>query len=394
MKPCEASFGSTSDPGVLIGSAVGGGPVERLARSLTDAGAGAHVASWLDMAEWRVQMAGSRADRLRARAASVIGFPIRFIDDTRRFRGGTVVATTTPFFLPAVAIATRWLHEGSVVALVYDMYPDALEAAGAAARGGLVDALATAMNRWWLRRVDGVVFIGEAMAEHVCRRYATPRAWTVIETGADVREFAGAGGAPETDLERWCAGKRIIGYVGNFGHVHEWETLAEAVVRVLATRRDVGVVIAASGVAVPHLQRAWAALPGEAVRFVPPLDDHAWARLLARTDIAVATLRDAAATTSMPSKTFSAMAAGSAIVAVAPAASDLARLVRRHGCGEVVAPGDVDGLVHVFTRLLDAPGELERCRRSAAAAARDVYDMPKLAGRWREFLERARREAV
>jgi glycosyltransferase involved in cell wall biosynthesis len=378
---------------VLIGSAVGGGPVERLARSLSDAGSGARVASWLDMQEWRVRMGGSRRDRLRARAASVLGFPLQFMGETGRFHGAAVVPTTTPFFLPAVALATRRLHGGAVVPLVYDMYPDALEAAGAAARGGLVDALATAMNRWWLRRADGVVFIGEAMAEHVCRRYATPRAWTVIETGADVREFAGAGGAPETELERWCAGKRIIGYVGNFGHVHEWETLAAAIPRVLSAHRDVGVVIAASGVAVPHLERAWAGLSGDAVRFVAPLDDRAWARLLARTDISVSTLREAAAMTSMPSKTFSAMAAGSAIVAVAPASSDLARLVWRHGCGEVVAPGDVDGLAGVFTRLLDMPGELRRYRASAAAAARDVYDMPKLAQRWREFLGRARREA-
>jgi glycosyltransferase involved in cell wall biosynthesis len=375
-------------PRFLFGSAVGGGPLERLARALREAGADARIVSVLDMSEWRARAGAVGIARLLARANTLLGFPFQFVGATVRSRGAAVVPVTTPFFLPAIAIATRRLHGGPVIALVYDLYPDALEAAGATTPGGFVDGLATWMNRWWLRRADGVVFIGQAMAEHVCHRYATPKAWTVIETGADMREFELANDAPETELERWCAGKRIIGYVGNLGHVHEWETLAEAIPRVLADNRQVGVVIAASGVAVPHLKKRWEGLPGDAVRFVPPLEDRAWARLLARIDISIATLRESAVSTSMPSKTFSAMAAGDAIVAVAPASSDLARIVERHRCGEVVAPGDVEGLVAAFSRLLQRPEELQRRRANAVAAVRESYDMPKLAERWQEFLER------
>jgi lipopolysaccharide/colanic/teichoic acid biosynthesis glycosyltransferase len=337
-------------------------------------------------ADWRKLMGGSRLDRLRARAGSTLWFPMKMLLDALGASDSVVVPTTNPFFLPALAVATRWLHRSPVVPLVYDLYPDALEVSGVATRGGAIDMIATALNRWWLHRADGVVFIGEGMAEHVCKRYTTPQRWTVIETGAELKEFEHAGEASETDLERWCEGKRVIGYVGNLGHMHDWETLADAIPRVVAMHDRVGVLVVASGAAVAKLRLGWASLPKTAVLFAPPLDDRAWARLLARTDISVSTLRVSAAKTSIPSKTFSAMAAGSAIVAVAPDDSDLAHLVRKHACGDVVEPGDVDGLVATFSRLLTHPEELRTRRANSIAAVHASYDMPELAHRWDTFL--------
>jgi glycosyltransferase involved in cell wall biosynthesis len=373
---------------VVIATSVGGGPAERLTRALSNAGVSSTLSSLFDPAEWRARMAGTRGDRLSARVGAALLFPTKVLREATRKRGSAVVPTTNPFFLPAVAVATRWLHHNRVVPLVYDLYPDALEAGGLAARGGVVDFLTTALNRWWLRRADGVVFIGPGMAEHVCSRYATPRAWTVIETGAEVHEFEHCEGPPESELERWCQGKTVISYVGNMGQVHDWETLAEAIPRVVAAHQGVGVVVAASGAAVAELEARWRSLPRDVVRFEAPLPDRAWARLLVRSAISVSTLREAARRTSIPSKTFSAMAAGSAIVAVAPDDSDLSNLVKKHACGCVVSPGDVDGLAASMGRLLDDPDELRRARSNASSAARQVYDMPMLASRWADFLRR------
>jgi len=97
-------------------------------------------------------------------------------------------------------------------------------------------------------------------------------------------------------------------------------------------------------------------------------------------------LRAGAAHTSIPSKTFSAMAASNAIVAVAPEGSDLADLVRRHSCGEIICPGDVNGLAAALKRLVVDRVELERFADNARRAVLEHYDMPRLAERWRNFL--------
>lgn len=373
---------------VLIATSVSGGPADWLAQSLSEAGLEASVDARFTTEQWQAIMDGSALSRLRGRVESTFVFPWRVVFRAMRSDNSFIVTTTNPFLLPIVAVATRWLHRGRVVPLVWDLFPDALAAGGWASRGGIVDKVTTRLNRWWIRSADGVVFIGEHVADHVRSRYGSPRNWAVIETGADMREFERAKGPSETDLERWCDGKRIIGYVGHFGRVHDWKTLAEAVPVIVRKYPDVGILIISSGIAIPHLKRHWKDLPESAVRFVSPLDDRAWARILIRTDISVSSLNPGFAKTSIPSKTFSAMAAGAAIMAIAPDDSDLANLVRKHECGEVAHPGDVNGLVSAFAQLLDRPDVLRQRRANALAAVRDDYDMPKLARRWEGLLQR------
>jgi glycosyltransferase involved in cell wall biosynthesis len=247
------------------------------------------------------------------------------------------------------------------------------------------------MNRFTFSRADAVVFIGARMGEHARRRYGEPPRWAVLETGAELSEFspeALAPAAPESELERWCEGRVVLSYVGNMGRMHDWETLAAAVPRVLAQARGrIGVVIAAWGPGAEVLRRAWADLPADAIRFEPPLDDRPWARLLSRTHVALVTLRDEARNTSIPSKTFSAMAAGAAVLAVAPRDSDVANLVDRHACGVVVPPGDVEAATAALLRLCDEPEHRGALRRAATAAVVGHYDMPQLAARWGTLLD-------
>ena len=377
---------------IQILSCVGGGPMERLARELQRAGIPAAVESLYAPQQWRSLFSKGPLGRLRARAGSMLAVPARSIARAMIGPRKHLVATTNPFYLPFALVASRAVHRQPVVALVYDLYPDAL-AVGPRKSPRIVDALAQAANRYLFRHADGVVFIGETMAAYAVAAYGEPQRMTVIETGATTAEFSSAsvgGAAAESDLERFCDRRITLSYVGNMGHVHDIETLAEALPRWLAgdggCRR--AAVIAASGPGSDVVKQRWSHVSGDVLRFTPPLGDREWARLLVRSDIAVATLKQDAWMTSIPSKAFSAMAAGSAIVAVAPARSDLARLVERHACGAVVEPGDVDGL-HAALTLLSAPEALAKAQANAKAAAEEHYDLPRLAHRWRLFLANA-----
>src|SRR5690606_25986340 len=123
-----------------------------------------------------------------------------------------------------------------------------------------------------------------------------------------------------------------------------------------------------------------------AVRHGPPLGDVEWRELMTSSQLSLVTLKESAAHTCVPSKAYSALAAGSALIAVAPERSDLAALVRRHRCGAVVSPGDVDGLVDALRQFVDDPARLDEARRRARAAAVEAYGIRRLAERWESFL--------
>jgi hypothetical protein len=57
----------------------------------------------------------------------------------------------------------------------------------------------------------------------------------------------------------------------------------------------------------------------------------------------------------MPSKTYSAMMAGQAILAIAPEDSDLVDLIKAADCGWFVEPGDVAGLAAVIDAISSSP---------------------------------------
>jgi hypothetical protein len=69
-------------------------------------------------------------------------------------------------------------------------------------------------------------------------------------------------------------------------------------------------------------------------------------------DVALVAIARGAEDVMMPSKTYSAMVTGQAILAVCPLASDLAETALGNDCGWVVEPGDVEGLRHPLAGVL------------------------------------------
>lgn len=381
---------------VIITSVVGGGPMARLADAIRDQGRPASVLAAMTPETWRRRMSGGTPGRVLARAAT-LRFAASVLVRAKANRNGVLIVTTNPFFLPMLAVVTRPWHGRPVVALIYDLYPDALEAAGLTSARSLTSLAVRAANRLLFKRANGVVFIGTAMAEHAQRRYGTPQAWTVLETGAETAEFdrARVSTRAPTELERWMEEGCVFAYVGNLGTMHDWETLALALPRVLARPEasDLRVVISATG---PGSERLARQIDGvdHRVRFVPPLNDASWGRLMIRCQVSLVTLRAEAVRTSIPSKTYSAMAAGNAILAVTPLEADLAQLVEKNRAGLVVGPGNVDGLVTAWCDLLRNRASLAALRRNAEEAARSSFDMPALAARWLEFLDTIAKDAT
>lgn len=376
---------------VWLLASVGGGPLERLAQRLSEDGVDARLCYGIAATAWRRLMALGALGRLVARLRAMVLYPAQAILALMGQGPGAVVVSTNPFFLPHLITATRFLHRKRVVALVYDLYPDALEGGGLVVRDGAVARVATAMNRALFRRADGVAFIGAKMAAHARARYGDPRRWTILETGADLREFAPPRPAVEDAApDAWRRDAVLFAYVGNMGLLHDWETLARGIALVAASpiASRVRFLVAGSGANLSPLRDACRQYDG-LVRFRGPLDDEEWARLMPTVDVALVTLKPEANRTSIPSKTFSAMAAGAAILAVAPRDSDVGDIVEAHQCGLRVDPGDPGAFLAAAERFVGRTRDLEGFKRAGTQAVRDHYDMSALAPRWMRFIDEA-----
>jgi glycosyltransferase involved in cell wall biosynthesis len=320
--------------------------------------------------------------RARLRWAMYAGYPWRLRRTLRAAGAGeTFVAVTNPFFLPA--LAARWARRDvRVIQLVYDLYPDALIFGGGWSPDHPAGRLAEKTTRAAIARCAATVYLGDRLRRHAEQRYGVAPRTAVIPVGTDTAVFHGHEPVPRPDAPVRCL------YAGHMGRLHDWETLAGALS--LGVPSGTMVEIAAEGPGAAALKKrlaAAAADPAGQLAFDGTRGEAGWKAAMLRADVALVTMRPGAEKVVMPSKTYSAMAAGQAVLAICPRNSDLADLVAAHDCGWVIEPGDVSGLRNLLARLPRIRAEVLGKRERAWSAAHAHYSMEAVGRQWLELLE-------
>jgi glycosyltransferase involved in cell wall biosynthesis len=105
--------------------------------------------------------------------------------------------------------------------------------------------------------------------------------------------------------------------------------------------------------------------------------------VLAAADLHLVTMGEAMVGLVHPSKVYNAMAAGRAILAVAPHLSPVAELVRTHDVGWVVEHGEAEKLASLIAKLADMPTQerashLRELGERAASAVATTYSKQRL----------------
>jgi len=177
-------------------------------------------------------------------------------------------------------------------------------------------------------------------------------------------------------------------YCGNLGRMHDVDTLVGALHGGLPETLEVN--FRGNGAGFRLLEDAVQERNlGGRVSVGGNLKEADWIAAMRGADVALVTMKPGAEGVVMPSKTYSALAAGQAVVAICPEASDLADTIRTHDCGWVVAPGDVNRLSRLFADIVNRPDELLLRRQNAWRAGQQVFDQRVLAKAWIAVLENA-----
>jgi glycosyltransferase involved in cell wall biosynthesis len=82
-------------------------------------------------------------------------------------------------------------------------------------------------------------------------------------------------------------------------------------------------------------------------------------------DASIVTLEPGAEGLSVPSKVYSSLAAGQAVLAIMGETCDVVDIIEEGECGQRISPGDVDGLVNAIRHLHDNPTLLQNTKENA-----------------------------
>lgn len=169
-----------------------------------------------------------------------------------------------------------------------------------------------------------------------------------------------------------CGFSFVLLHAGNLGFYGAWQTLVEAARRL--KQDGIGLVFVGEGAQRAEIEASAGGCAN--IRFLPfrPAQDVPY--VLAAADVHIITVRDGLQGVVVPSKLYPILAAGKPILAVVPEETDVARIVRREGCGLVAGPCDPEGVAEAARRLARDPALLEQMGRRAREIS-PAYDKVK-----------------
>jgi glycosyltransferase involved in cell wall biosynthesis len=177
----------------------------------------------------------------------------------------------------------------------------------------------------------------------------------------------------------------VVGYSGNLGRAHEFETLIGAA-RALREDDRFAFLITGSGAKAGSLQSAVRAENLENFVFQDYQPPELLSDSLAAADVHLVSLLPALEGLIVPSKIYGILAAGRPTVFIGDTAGDLARMVLEHGCGIAVGAGESERLATQLCELRNDPVRHESMGRSARRLALQRYTSERAVEDWIEFL--------
>ena len=267
-----------------------------------------------------------------------------------------VLGVSPPLTLAAAARTVASRRKAVFVFNVQDIYPDVAVELGALTNRRLI-AASYRLERWSYDKADAVTVLSEDLRDNISRKTTHPDKVRVIPNFVDTSWITPSERSNPYRREFGLEGKTVVMYAGNVGLSQGLGIVIEAAVA-LSYEEDLVFVINGAGADRAALQKKARGLPN--VRFVDIQPPERLPEVLAAADIHLVTLKRGLARSSVPSKTYSILAAGRPLLASVDEGSEVAGVVDRAGAGVAVPPEDPEAFTKALRRLLDSPAEMRR----------------------------------
>lgn len=268
--------------------------------------------------------------------------------------------------------------------LIYDTYPDVLIHSGILKPGSWI-------ARWWKRKnmklyknALYVYTIGDGMAGCL-RQYVEEQKIKVIPNWANTSVLKLVDKTDNLFIKQYkLEDKFVVLYSGNLGNTHKIETIVEVAER-LKQERNIVFVIIGEGAKKKKIEEMVRDKALQNCFLLPYQSLDRLPHSLGAADIGIITLDLSASALSVPSKTYSMLAVGSALLCIAGRDSELAGIVEKYQVGEIFEPEEVKRIADFVLRMKNDAVKLECYKQNARKAALDFT--PENARRYVEGYE-------
>jgi colanic acid biosynthesis glycosyl transferase WcaI len=274
-------------------------------------------------------------------------------------RADAVIAMSPPLTLGLTGWIVATLRRSPMVFNIQDVFPDAAIETGAITNPAVIRA-AQLLERLSYRAADAVTVLSDDLRDNVAAKIAPQRRGSVhvIPNFVDTDAITPQDRSTDYRCELQLGDGLVVLYAGNVG-------FSQSLDLVLAAARampEVTFLINGDGAARATLESAARDIAN--VRFAGFIEPSRLGELLATGDVHVVPLKAGLGRVSVPSKTYSILAAGRPVVAAIDAGTAVPQILADARAGISVPPDDAPAFIAALQTLLADPG-----RRAQMGAA-------------------------
>ena len=286
---------------------------------------------------------------LVGRALAFAGFSVLAgVLGARGPRAEGVLAVSPPLTLGLAGWAAARARHAPLVFNIQDVYPDIAVELGMLTNRRLI-AAAQRFERLCYERATAVTVLSDDLRDNVRAKLAHKEKVRVIPNFVDTEWIQPGSRDNGYRREHGLMGKFVVMYAGNVGLSQPLDLVLDAA-RAFVDQPDVVFVINGQGAGRAGLEARAAGLSN--VVFVDMQPSGRLPELLAAGDVHLVLLRRGLARASVPSKTYSILAAGRPLVASVDSGTEVARLVEGAGAGIAVPAEDSEALISALAHLV------------------------------------------
>lgn len=263
------------------------------------------------------------------------------------FRRPHVVLSMSP---PLTMGITGWLaarlRGTKCIFNIQDVFPDAAVATGAITNTRII-ACAKWLERTSYHRSDAVVVLSEDLRKNVVAKIAPKHRDKVhvIPNFVDAQRITPMTRMTTLRRELGLGDQVVVMYAGNVGYSQSLDMLIDAANQL----QEIAFVINGDGAARADLERRATGMRNVYFSEYQPRDRVP--EVLATGDVHVVLLKSGLGAVSVPSKTYSTLAAGRPIVAAIDPGTEVTRILEASGAGVVVPPDNVNAFVDALRQI-------------------------------------------
>jgi len=296
---------------------------------------------------------GADKRNLLRRAAGFVGFSaLAGLTSLRGGRVDAVIAMSPPLTLGLTGWGTHLIRRGPLVFNIQDVFPDAAVATGAITNRAVI-AVARRLERISYHRAAAVTVLSDDLRDNVVSKMKASHQSRVhvIPNFVDTEVIRPADRMTDLRRELGIGDEPVVLYAGNIGFSQSLEMVIDAAVEF----PDVMFLINGDGAARGALQDRAVALRNVVFSGYQPA--QRLPEVLATGDIHLIPLKTGLGRVSVPSKTYSILAAGRPALAAIDAGTEVPRILQSSGAGVAVEPDQPQQFVAALRSMLaDLPG--------------------------------------